>query len=197
MLGGGFPLTHALPRLSPTGAGLGFCNHFHHRCCTWRSPAGNRQGEAFRQPGGREGRFQGWEQGCGSFPYLRFTRHPHPSPRVQARVPVSPAHPGSPVGFSARCAPAPGRPCRAAYSQPRPRCPVWGSWTNPRPAARNPSPGPRSSYRALRLRWGRLRPVLQPGVRRSGQTSGPNVRRLRAPPLSRAVSRSGSGSLEA
>ncbi|XP_061285752.1 uncharacterized protein LOC133255242 [Bos javanicus] len=92
----------------------------------------------------------------------------------RARVPVSPAHPGSPTGFSARCAPAPGRPCRAAYSQPRPRCPVWGSRANPRPAARNPSPGPSSSYPALRLRWGRLRPVLQPGVRRSGQTSGPN-----------------------
>lgn len=147
--------------------------------------------------GAARGAFRAGNKAVGAFLTSGSPASPTHPPRVQARVPVSPAHPGSPTGFSARCAPAPGRPCRAAYSQPRPRCPVWGSRANPRPAARNPSPGPRSSYPALRLRWGRLRPVLQPGVRRSGQTSGPNVRRLRAPPLSRAVPRSGSGSLEA
>lgn len=187
-------------RASDPPAWAWLLQRFQHRCSAWRSPPGNPRTAAL------------WglaEKAVEVF--LAFLQvHPQPSPitPMQARVHVSPAHPkvrGKPL-YQVRARARAARSRRAGAgesSQRRVRaappasglcraCGEPGLTPAPPPAPGTP-PGGRARVLGRRVRAGdgSAQSSLQRSGVQAGLAWGPDLSRLRTPPLSRVVPRGG------
>ena len=145
---------HAPPRISPTRQGLDFATSVSSTIAVLG--AALLEASRLRLLGSQwaaKGAFRSRNQAIGTFLHL-YSSSPapppapcaHPSPSVQARIHISPAHSGVPGKLlcQVRAGAEKSSPRRVLAAPPAGRlCPGWGSRANPLPAAgaRNPSPG--------------------------------------------------------